>query len=88
MQHIKWGNLGGEVNFEVLYLFLNFKEIDHPFIKINQDIQVLQIIKDRISYCFLYFFLNVFIYILKHLQPQRHPFRCAASQMSSFNTFL
>ena len=48
--------------FNVLALFLSFK-MTLPFIKIDQGIQILQLKRVENSYCFLYYFLNVFIYV-------------------------
>ena len=56
MQHIKSGVFADEVNFE--FLNTNFSHRETSFMKTDEGIQILQLKKDKKSYCFLYVFLN------------------------------
>ena len=80
MQQIKRGTLQPKSILRVLFdVFRTFSQLynDTSFIKIDQSFQILQIEKGLIienSYCFLYYFLSVFIHILENHSLKAPPF--------------
>ena len=91
IQHIKRGDFVGEVNFEffiwcIKRVFFFSQLWNETSSKLIKAFRFCNCKKFENSYCFLYYFLNVFTYIWERSQPQsphlQSPlFQCAESHI-------